>query len=373
MASLLKSILRPKNWLILLTVLNLIALSFSYLSPFLHPKTSEWIPFFGLSYIFILASTLVITFLWALVKSRWAFVPTIFLLLGAKLHFRVFALGSDDDRKARTEIKVTSYNVHLFDRYNSNFKQSISRRDEIFNYLKGIDSDIYCFQEFYQQDNPTRFVTRDTLIGLLDIQDYHERLSHKRYKRQNFGVATFTKHPIIGRGDIVFEGSESTFNFAIFTDIVKNQDTFRVYNVHLQSIRLRADDYAIFANEESNSEEMKSRTLQMIRKIKNAYPVRAQQAKKVSDHINRSPYPVILCGDFNDTPLSYCYNQFNKLLYDGFRQTSKGVGATYVGRVPAGRIDYIFYDPSLGARNFMIQEEPLSDHRAVHATIFTAD
>ncbi|MFZ9027562.1 MAG: endonuclease/exonuclease/phosphatase family protein [Crocinitomicaceae bacterium] len=373
MASFLKSIVRPKNWLIIITVLDLLALSLSYFSPFLHPKTSDWIPFFGLGYIVILGCTIIITFIWLLFRSRWIFVPILFLLLGGKLHFRVLALGSDDDRKARTELKITSYNVHLFDRYNSNFKESIARRNEIFSYLKSIDSDVYCFQEFYQQDKPTRFVTRDTLIQVLKTKDQHERFSHKQYKRQNFGVATFSKYPIIGRGDIVFEGSESTFNFAIFTDIVKNKDTFRVYNVHLQSIRLRADDYAIFAEGQKDTDEMKSRTLQMIQKIKGAYPIRAQQAKKVANHIKLSPYPVILCGDFNDTPLSYCYNQFNKLLNDSFRQTSMGIGATYVGKVPAGRIDYIFYDPILGARNFMIQEEPLSDHRAIHATIFTAD
>ncbi len=330
-------------------------------------------PFFGLAYIVILGCTLLITLLWLVFRSRWIFVPILFLLLGGKLHFRVLAFGSDDDRKARTELKITSYNVHLFDRYNSNFKKSINQRNQIFSYLKSIDSDVYCFQEFYQQDHPTNFVTRDTLINILDIKDYHERFSHKRYKRQNFGVATFSKHPIIGRGDIVFEGSESTFNFAIFTDIVKNNDTFRVYNVHLQSIRLREDDYAIFTDEQGDTDVVKSRTLQMIRKIKSAYPVRAQQAKKVAEHIKQSPYPVILCGDFNDTPLSYCYNQFNKLLKDSFRQTSKGIGATYVGKVPAGRIDYIFYDRSLGARNFNIQEDPLSDHRAIQATIFTTD
>lgn len=373
MAKLVRSLVHPRSWLILITLMNLLALSLCYISPFIHPKTSEWIPFFGLGYIVIISATLVITILWAMFRSKWALVCLAFILLGGKLHFRVLSIGSDDLRKAKTELKVTSYNVHLFDRYNSNRSESIATRNSIFSYLENLNSDVYCFQEFYQQDAPTNFLTKDTLLDLLGVKDLHERYSHKRYKRQNFGITTLSKYPIISRGDVVFAGSESSFNFCIYTDIVKNKDTFRVYNVHLQSIRLREDDYAIFDEEKNNTEAVKSGTVQMIKKIKKAYPIRAEQAKKVTEHIKSSPYHTILCGDFNDSPLSYTYNQFNRLLNDAFRQTSFGIGATYAGKVPAGRIDYIFYSDKLGARNFQIQEKALSDHRAVSATFFTVD
>ena len=79
--------------------------------------------------------------------------------------------------------------------------------------------------------------------------------------------------------------------------------------------------------------------------------------------------PVIICGDFNDTPMSYTYNQFNKGLVDAFRNASFGIGTSYVGKIPAGRIDYIFHSPSLFSSNFTIQKEVLSDHRAVSCII----
>lgn len=373
MDKLLKSIIHPRTWLAVITVLDLTALCLSYISPFIHPVTSEWIPFFGLGYILIISATVLITVLWAIARSKWALVCLGFMLLGGKLHFRVLSMGSDDDRKARTELKVTSYNVHLFDRYNPDYSESIVSRNNIFSYLNDLNSDVYCFQEFYQQDSPTNFKTRDSLTDLLQIKDLHEKYSHKKHKRQNFGIATLSKYPIISRGDIVFPESESSFNFCIFTDIVKNRDTFRVYNVHLQSIRLREDDYAIFDDIQGKPENVKSGTIQMLRKIKKAFPLRAEQAKKVAEHIKTSPYPTILCGDFNDTPLSYTYNQFNRLLNDAYRQTSFGIGSTYVGKVPAGRIDYIFFSDHLGARNFQIQEKAFSDHKAISATFFTAD
>ena len=90
------------------------------------------------------------------------------------------------------------------------------------------------------------------------------------------------------------------------------------------------------------------------------------------EHVETSPYPVIVCGDFNDTPLSYTYNQFNKSLIDAFRNCSSGIGPTYIGRVPAGRIDYIFHSKSLNSMDFKIQEGEYSDHRAVSCRIFKA-
>jgi endonuclease/exonuclease/phosphatase family metal-dependent hydrolase len=87
-------------------------------------------------------------------------------------------------------------------------------------------------------------------------------------------------------------------------------------------------------------------------------------------HVETSPYPTIVCGDFNDTPMSYAYNQFNRSLMDAFRNCSSGIGSTYVGKVPAGRIDYIFHTNDLNSSHFVIQEEAYSDHRAISCKIF---
>ncbi|MEY4973886.1 MAG: hypothetical protein RLZZ55_674, partial [Bacteroidota bacterium] len=71
------------------------------------------------------------------------------------------------------------------------------------------------------------------------------------------------------------------------------------------------------------------------------------------------------CGDFNDTPMSYTYNQFQLFLQDAYRSCGWGLGTTYVGRLPAGRIDYLFYGPQLYVADFKIQKKTPSDHRAI--------
>lgn len=364
-----------KRWItvrFLLSIVSIIAatsLIFAYLAPFVHPKTVSWLPFFGLGYGIIISFNLLLLVLWTFLRSRWAFLFLGIIALGGKLHFRTFAFGSQSESVPGTSFHIMSYNVRLFDLYNTINNKSQETKHSIFRYLKEKDPDIVCFQEFYHQDPPTNFVTKDSLLLLLKTKDYHERYAHKMYGRQNFGIAMFSKYPMIEKGFVNFPNQDSSYNYCIYADIIKNNDTCRVYNIHLQSIRLQKDDYALFNAEEQSVAEQSSNSFKLVQKIRRAYPLRATQAALIVEHIDRSPYPVIVCGDFNDTPLSYTYNLFASRLTDAFRQTSKGLGITYAGRIPVGRIDYIFHTPTLRSHQFHLQTEPLSDHYAIDCQI----
>lgn len=367
-----KRIFRFRNILAFVSVIDLLILLLSYLSPYVHPETSGWIPIFGLSYIFIIISTGILLIIWSIMRSRWAFIFLGSILLGGNLHFRTFAIGSDDDETVKTELKVMSYNVRLFDLYNPSRTEALKTRDAIFQLIQSESPEVVCFQEFYHQDRPSKFVTRDTLKLLLKTPHVHERYLHKVSGRQNFGLAMFSKYPMINVGEVAIGDNEQLFNYCIYADILKNNDTFRVYNVHLQSIKLQQDDYALFDDPNVQANNKSSNYKKLFSKIINAYPERARQSKIVSDHIRTSPHPVIVCGDFNDTPMSYAYNQFGSMLVDAFRNTSFGLGVTYAGKVPAGRIDYIFHSPSLHSKQFKIHKKKLSDHYAISATIFSS-
>ena len=372
MGSLAKKTLRFSSFFKVLTICCLIGLLMAYLSPFVHPNTLKIIPFFGLAYPVILACTIILLIIWSLLRSRWAIVTFAVLLIGGKLHFRMIAIGSDEKVLPSEEhiLNVMSYNVRLFDLYTADNEHKYEKRDKIFEYVQSENPDIVCFQEFYHQDKPTTFSTRDTLIQLLNIKDHHERFAHKLRGRQNFGVAILSKYPMIAKGGVKFDTQgKQDFNYCIFVDILKNKDTFRVYNVHLQSIRLKQEDYSVF-EDAAVPVEQKSTFRLLIDKLLIAYPKRAEQARIVMEHVRESPYPTIVCGDFNDTPLSYAYNQFNQQLVDAFRNCSRGIGSTYVGKVPAGRIDYIFHSHDLHSSHFKIQKKAYSDHRAISCKIF---
>ena len=372
-SKIIRSIIRFSSWIKIATIICLSSLILSYLCPFIHPGTFWPLPFFGLAYPIIFLFSLLFLIIWTIAKSKWALVVLFVILLGGKLHFRMISFASDPEILPSNElsIHVMSYNVRLFDLYQWTMSEKYENRDSIFHYIQNENPDVICFQEFYHQDKPTNFSTRDALRKLLNIKDYHERYSHKLKGRQNFGVAMLSKYPMIAKGDVVFKDDyHNDNNYCIYADIVKNKDTFRIYNVHLQSIKFKKDDYAVFGEVSDNAEFKKSNVRLMLDKLRIAFPKRADQALTVVEHINTSPYPVIICGDFNDTPLSYTYNQFNQKMIDAFRNCSSGIGATYAGRVPAGRIDYIFHTQDLKSSQFIIQEEIHSDHRAISCRIY---
>lgn len=348
-----------------LTTFTLLCLLLSYIAPYFHPNTITILPFFGICYPIFAIATLSLLVFWAVLRSKWAFFCLFILLIGGKLHFRTFAFHFINlETNPANSLSILSYNVRLFGIYEEN---SYTIRNNIFKYLRSESPDVACFQEYYRQDKPTKFETFDSLTNALSLIDYHERTAHKKKGRQNFGVAIFSKYPMIAKGDVIFDSqSGSDFNYCIFADIVKNKDTFRIYNVHLQSIKL--SNYIEEGTDKENSSR-KELVLNIVRKLKLAFQKRAEQSRRIIVHMNTSPYPAIVCGDFNDTPMSYTYNQFDRLLVDAFRNSSWGIGRTYNGRLPAGRIDYIFHSPNLSSTGFKIQKEIYSDHLAISCKI----
>lgn len=367
-----RKIARFSSILKFISAVVIVCLLLAYLAPFIHPNSIHILPFFGLAYPIIVSFAIILLIIWAFAKSKWFFYLFIALICGGSLHFRTLAFNFSELEipENTTEWNIMSYNVRLFDVYNESIEQRDKSRDSILSYIQKEDPDVVCFQEFFHQDKPSKFSTRDTLISSMEYSYYHERYSHRIRNRQNFGICMISKYPMIARGDVMFENFETTDNYCIYADIVKGTDTIRIYDVHLQSIKLQQKDYELFGEKNNQAGGAKSTVRLLIDKLRIAYPARAKQAETVVEHIKTSPYPVVICGDFNDTPMSYVYNQFSNLLVDSYRETATGIGVTYVGRVPAGRIDYIFHTGDLIAREFKIQARPFSDHRAIQCKIF---
>lgn len=364
----LKKIFSALSLFKIFTVITALSLVLAYLSPYIHPSKVSFLQLFGLAYSIILGVHICLSIIWLFFNKKWAIAMILLLLIGGNLHFRTFSIGNGDDNKNSKEVKILSYNVHLFGRYNATNKLAQKTRHNILEYLSKSNPDVLCFQEFYHQDKPTSFPTKDTLLRLLKIKDYHERFTHKLRGRQNYGISILSKYPIVEKGAISFSELRNNFNYCIYTDIVMMDDTIRVYNVHLQSINLQENDIAVFDNDKNQSD--KSGMFTVLNKVKKAYPIRVAQAEKIIKHINNSKHPVVVCGDFNDAPMSYTYNMFNKNLVDAFRNCRFGIGKTYAGKIPAGRIDYIFHSPIIGSYNFNIQSEKLSDHYAIDCKLF---
>ena len=129
-------------------------------------------------------------------------------------------------------------------------------------------------------------------------------------------------------------------------------DTIRVYNIHLASNWFSQTDYSFMQNPTLETEELKKNVLSIGERLKNSFAKRAEQVHAIKTHINKSPYPVILCGDFNDTPNSYAYQQLARGLKDAFVEKGLGIGRSYNGKFPSLRIDYILCSPELNIHSF---------------------
>lgn len=273
-----------------------------------------------------------------------------------------FGNGSEN---TKGEIKILSYNVRNFDLYN--WSHNKETRNKIFSLLKKEDADIICLQEFFQGDSGY-FETIDSVMASTGAIDHHIKYTLSKRKKDHWGIATFSKYPIIFMGKVPFKYKSN--NICVFSDLKIRNDTVRVYNMHLQSISFGASDYKfIEALKENNDtldvDDIGIASKNILRRIKRAFIKRTTQAEKILAHINSCKYPVIICGDFNDTPFSYTYHLFSEKYQDAFMESGFGIGNTYIGSMPSYRIDYIFHSTHFLSSNFEVIQEELSDHYPV--------
>lgn len=339
--------------------LAVIALLTSYLAPRVSPENFWFIAFFGLGYPILVFINLLFVLFWVIQLKKRALYSVIVILSGWMLLHRFVQFSNTSKTDADNQLlKIMSYNVKVFDLYN--WSHNKETRSEIFALIEDEAPEIACFQEFFHRDS-SDFCNADSMKKINGFQYSHiEYTSHGKFN-QHFGIATFSKYPIIHRErlDFGYKGN----NACIYTDIKVGKDTFRVYNMHLQSIAFSKGDYkyAEDLQKDVQTEDIEH-SRNILRRLKKAFIKRSMQADIIHESISASPYPVIVCGDFNDTPSSYTYSTISKNLEDSFIESGNGLGKSYVGAFPSFRIDYILHSGKFRSYDYRTIREELSDH-----------
>ena len=338
------------------------SLLLSYFAPFISPERFWIIAFFGLAYPLLMILNILFIIYWGLQLKKRALYSLIVILAGwVQLHSFFQFRFKDQTGDPGKRIKVMSYNVKVFDLYNWSHNKETRRR--IFSLLDSISADITCFQEFFSRDS-SEFNNLGILTMKQKTKHVHVEYTTTVQRIQHWGIATFSKYPIVAKGKVNF-GYRSN-NICIYTDIKTGKDTIRVYNMHLQSIAFGADDYQYMDDLEKNKQtEDIEHSKNISKRLKKAFIKRSKQAELIHESISKSPYPVIVCGDFNDTPSSYTYSTISKNLKDAFIEAGRGFGKSYTGKFPSFRIDYILHSPLFTAYDFKTIHEELSDHYPV--------
>ena len=343
--------------MLMLNIIAAISLLLACLCCFVNPKTIWWIGFFGLGYMYLLAVNLCFAVFWMFSRKKIYVVISILTILTGWIflgkNVQIFEKKIPDDKLSES-FKVLSFNVQGF--YQMNNEQPDGEMLNIFDFIRGEDADIVCIQEFVSYKwkvFDAKFIAK---------QFENMKFSHIELPGGYFGIATYSKFPII-RKEMIF--NDKTNNVCMCSDIVIDGDTVRVYNIHLKSVGFN-DDEKHFLNtavktdfNESDINKIKS----ILRNLRNSSLKREKQVEILSSHIAQSPYPVIVCGDYNDPPTSYSYRKVRGNLKDAFIEAGSGRSTTYdIGRIASLRIDNIMYSDVFKAYSYKSPRVYVSDH-----------
>ena len=310
--------------LLLVNLFFLAGLLLSYLAPFISPELFWPMAFVGLAYPLLLFINIIFVLTWLIFKKKHFLISLIGILIGFNHVVNLFEWNQIEKPlpEEGTNLKVLSYNVRVFGLYNygPGWELNFTSRNKIFNYLTREDYDIICLQEFVH-DRSKKFKTLDTIPKFLRAKNSHFEFTRSSKNVNFFGLATFSSYPIVNRGKIIFQTDGG--NLCIYTDLKIGSDTIRVYNLHFESIGLSKEDHMFVENminivQAGENQTYVEQGKRIIGRLRRAFVSRGPQAEAVAAHIRQSPYPVILAGDFNDTPSSYVYRKITAHLTDAF-------------------------------------------------------
>ncbi|HEX8330893.1 MAG TPA: endonuclease/exonuclease/phosphatase family protein [Hymenobacter sp.] len=272
------------------------------------------------------------------------------------------------------EVSLLSANVRIFNVYAQLRDPDFASSTGFINWLAASPADVLCLQEYYNEpggsaEDKDVFRT-EKYLGKGSGRHAFVSVSLTNRIGAEFGLAIFSRFPIVRRGSIFF--SRLSQNHAMWADLARpaaraggRPDTIRVFNLHLQSMSMQDADIAAATESRAG---LRRKAPNLLRRFRNGAVARGTQIDTVLAHVARSPYPVLLAGDLNDLPYSYTYDRLADHLQNAWATTGLGIGATYNGRLPLLRIDQQFAGPQWEVRGCRVHREiTCSDHFPLEA------
>ena len=353
-----------KSLFVSLNIAVVLPLVFSLLASQIPPSVSPLFSAFGLLYPVILIINVLFIIFWILIRSKLFLISLFVILIGFNdLSQNIQISFSETEQITEDDIHLISYNVERFGLSVSEKKFRNTRKSAI-QFLTNEKPGIVCLQEFHGKGETLYKPLQEIKKELGALTYYYESYFNPRYQ-QLTGLAIFSKYVAVGIGKLKFEGSRT---FGIYTDLVIQGDTVRVFNIHLASIQLMPADIDFVVNP-GQDKEARMHALIIYAKLSEAFQLREQQMAFLMDKIKGCPHPIILAGDFNDTPSSFVYNKISNLLTDCFVEKGNGIGRTYAGELPLLRIDFILKSQEFKTLNYKRHKLQYSDHFPVSATL----
>lgn len=323
-----------------MNVLVAVMLLLSYILPYLSPKNFAILSVLNLAVPFLIIVNILFFIYWLLKVKKQLLLSLFVLLLGYNHLLSLYKFSGSKNIDDPNNLVVMNYNVRLFNLFN--WIKDKQLKSKMTAFIAAQNPDIISVQE-YRPDKEMPFK------GYFK----HVKVSGKKLKN---GQAIFSKFPIVNAGSVEFP---NTHNNAIFVDIVKQNDTIRIYNVHLQSLGIIPEMQQL-ANQDSES---------LYKHVSKTFRMQQAQTELFLKHKAACPYKMVICGDFNNTAYSYVYKQMKGNLQDAFVEGGNGFGRTFNFKFFPVRIDFILADEAFTVNGFKTYDIELSDHYPIMAKL----
>lgn len=328
------------------TGLLLVAAVLSWRSSFVPPgEGGFWMALALLMPVILVANLFALV--WWLIRRRWgvALLPLSALALNLgyiSAMVQLPDLGASGDVH---DLRIATLNVNGFRRLGS----MPATAGSVAGLMNRERVDVLCLQEFM---DGKKFPADSIAAVFSRIMPYFVH---------GGSAALVSRYPILDHKYVKFPDTDNDY---LRADLLVGGDTVRIFSVHLQTsgiaqLRRRfRKDYNRDAPVDKVLGELETNSR-----------IRTGQVRAIRAEMDASPYPVILAGDFNDTPSSYTYRTMKGEMTDGFRARGNGYGGTFRYMGGLLRIDYIFYDPTFDCARYYTLPDDVSDHKVVIADL----
>ena len=339
----------------LLSLAMIVCVLSTHLSPAEYPIVSSW----GLLFPVLLCLNAASLLFWLIVKWRTAWIPLLAFVCCWN-SIRAYFPINIPEKVPTGAIKILSFNTQSFGNYHGNLRKRNALSDNaVFLYIKNSDADIVCLQEMLWEKNIKLYNLDDIYpYGYVYAVPYHSRL------------AIFSKFPIIDVEPIDYP---TKTNSGVLCHLNIDGDTVTVINNHLESYKLKYKDKTKYNNMITERDINKESSKLLLHKISFADSLRALQTDVLCDLVEKELQKhdgMIVCGDFNDSPVSYVHHSLSKQLHDTYTESGNGVGFSYYLNKMYFRIDHIFVSDNYKAYGAKVDKSiKESDHYPIYTYI----
>ncbi|KAA6320569.1 hypothetical protein EZS27_029672, partial [termite gut metagenome] len=341
---------------LIINILFIGLLLLSAYSPYFYPSDYPYLAISGLLFPVFLVVNICFVAFWIFVCWKYVFITLAAFLLCYPQIRTCIPIHFQTEKIPEESFKVLSYNVMRF----GNLEKE-NGKNAMLAYLKKEDADILCMQE-YDVSWDENYLTQ---------KDVEKELSAYPYRRiMQKQLACYSKYPILSAR---FLDCKSNYNGAALFELKIGQDTITLINCHLESNKLTKEDKTVYENmlKSPQTDKVKKGTRQLAAKLADASVIRASQARIVAGEISASRHShVIVCGDFNDTSISYTHRVISQSLNDAFTETGGGLGVSYNMHRFYFKIDHILTSKNTKVYNCIVDHSIKdSDHYPIKCYI----